>query len=148
MAASHTSYGVVSQVAQRIYDEQSTAKEKSNTITSLVGLAATLIITLITYLIDHDSSWLPAWVPATLPFLGFLATTFGVSKTKNGMTKSVLEEINDAVNSMVDQLPEGTTRIEVGSSNGHVHTAAATAEPYSNIAEQLDAQAKQFAGKN
>lgn len=102
MAFSPQAYGVVSQVTQQIYHDQKKSAEKSNTVVTAIGAVITALIAAITYLMENGVAWLPEWSPLAVTILGLVGTVFGVSRTKNGLTKSIVERINDALAEMID----------------------------------------------
>lgn len=102
MAFSPQAYGVVSQVVNKVYDDQTKTTKKSNTVVTAIGAVITSLIAGLTYLIESGVPWLPEWAPLVVTVLGFAATVFGVSKTKNGLTKSIVDRINEGLADMVD----------------------------------------------
>lgn len=102
MAVSPQAYGIVSQVTNAIYDEQKKSTEKSNTVVTAIGAVLTSLIAGLTYLIESEVAWLPEWATVLVTVLGFAATVFGVSRTKNGITKSIVERIHDGIADLID----------------------------------------------
>lgn len=104
MATSPFIYGVVGQVLQELKDEQTPSQTKSNTFVSAVGLVITLVTTIVLYLLDSGFEWVPTWLINVVPILGFLGTTFGVSKTKNYVTDSTIREAEHKINQKIGQM--------------------------------------------
>lgn len=69
--------------------EQKWYQERANTITSAIGF----LVTIASYAITQPIGASPVVQTAVL-IVGFLATVFGVSQTKNGVSKSQVEKIN------------------------------------------------------
>lgn len=106
MATSPFTYGVVSQILQELKDEQTPSQTKSNTFVSTVGLVITVVTTIILYLLDSGFEWVPAWLINVVPILGFLGTTFGVSKTKNYITDNTIREAERKINEKIGLMQE------------------------------------------
>lgn len=153
MAHSAASYGVATQLAQRIYDDQSIFREKSNTVTATIGFVITLVFTTLSYLVDADFDWLPAWLPAVVPFVGFIGTIFGVNLTKNGMTSRQIRDLEAKANEMIDQMPGGNTTptipqpLEPIIASGKHAVKEANDQGESNISVALDELAKSLANR-
>lgn len=99
-----TNQGALTLIDDLVSDLQageSTFARKANTVTAGLG-------TLITILLGGGTAWLesgtniPSWLPAFVVALGMAATTFGVSKTKNGMTASVAARLHDELAARID----------------------------------------------
>lgn len=152
MATSPHAYGVATQLAQAVYDDQTKIQEKSNTVTVIVGFIITVMLAVVTYAVESDISWLPYWLPQVIPFLGFLATAFGVNQTKNGMTMRQIEELNAKAAEMVDNIRGDTispafpipTPPVVTTGRHHIEEVFDSTE---NISEELDRLAKKFASE-
>lgn len=142
MAVNPQVFGIVSQLAEQLYRDQPAKKRKANTITTVVGLVLTVLVTIITYLANGNFEWLPSWVPQLVPILGFALTALGVNKTKNGMTPSLLEELNNKANEFIDMAP---SRPVSAPPETHDSFDADKDSDDSTIAAQLDALAKKFA---
>lgn len=150
MAFSNAVYGVISQVGDRIYQDQGKGREKANTVVVGIGTLIAAVLGGIGYLLQAGIG-LPEWVPTAAVWLTLLGTFFGVSKTKNGVTKSVIEEYNRKVADMIDEqqrdaghpgVPEPTAPTT------HPETSApADAGHAGEIADDLDGLAKRLAGR-
>lgn len=104
MANSAYAYGVVSQIVREIKDDQTPTQAKSNTVVTVIGLVLTVLLSSLTYLAESNLDWVPLWIPQIVPFIGFLATAFGVSQTKNGVTKSTVEAVENKIAEKIDAL--------------------------------------------
>ena len=152
MANSAASYSIATQLAQRIYDDQSIFREKSNTVTATIGFVITLVFTTLSYLVDAGFDWLPVWLPAVVPFVGFIGTIFGVNLTKNGMTSRQISDLEAKANEMVDQMPGNTTPtipqpLEPIVANGKHAVKEAFDQGASSIGVALDELAKSLANR-
>ena len=153
MAHSAASYGVATQLAQRIYDDQSIFRKKSNTVTATIGFVITLVFTTLSYLVDADFDWLPVWLPSVIPFVGFIGTIFGVNLTKNGMTSRQISDLEAKANEMIDQMPGSNTTptipqpIEPIIASGKHSVKEAIDQGKSDISVTLDELAKSLANR-
>ena len=106
MATSPFVYGIVGQILQELKDEQSPSQTKSNTFVSTVGLIVTVVTTIVLYLLDSGYEWVPTWLVNVVPILGFIGTTFGVSRTKNYVTDSTIREAERKINEKIGLMQE------------------------------------------
>ena len=106
MATSPFVYGIVGQILQELKDEQTPSQTKSNTFVSTVGLVITVVTTIVLYLLDSGFEWVPTWLVNVVPILGFIGTTFGVSKTKNYVTDSTIREAERKINEKIGLMQE------------------------------------------
>lgn len=67
------------------YEAQPWYREKANTVTTIVGGVITVLAALGAEYSQYD------WAVVLTTLVGFLGTIFGVSKTKNGITKTDIE---------------------------------------------------------
>ena len=74
---------------------------KSNTVTTLIGTVATFAATVAATWMESATS-VPSWLPFVVLLLGMVATTFGVSQTKNGLTSSVALKLRDGLAERID----------------------------------------------
>lgn len=129
MATSPFVYGVVGQILQELKDEQAPSQTKSNTFVSTVGLVITVVTTIVLYLLDSGFEWVPTWLVNVVPILGFLGTTFGISKTKNYVTDSTIREAERKINEKIGLMQED--KIPKDILNGNTAVVDAVAErPY------------------
>ena len=151
MAYSNAVYGVFSQILDEIYEGQDKKREKANTWVVGVGTAVSALLGAGTYLLESDVEGLPTWLPIVIMLLGMIGTVFGVSRTKNGITKSTLQQINDEIANMIDaqegpkttpHIPEPAPPVTVGEGQAGGSTAA---KDTGQIADDLDAIAKRIA---
>lgn len=77
------------------------AARKANTVTNAIGTVATLLATAGATWLESGTS-LPSWFPVLVLVLGMFGTTYGVSKTKNGMTDSIANMLHDALAERID----------------------------------------------
>lgn len=75
---------------------------KANTVTTAVGGVATLLLTFLTYWAESGTDNLPSWLPMLVVMVGMVATTYGVSQTKNGITHSVADRLHGALAVRID----------------------------------------------
>lgn len=102
MAYSPQVYGVISQVLDSVRQKQDVKQEKANTLVTAIGAVITAVVATLTYLIEEGVPWLPEWAPLVVTILGVAGTTFGVSRTKNGLTGSVVERINAEIADLIE----------------------------------------------
>lgn len=147
MAYTHQSMNAVNQIAGNLYDKQSIFREKSNTVVTVIGFVLTALISGITYLVESGVSGVPQWLPSLVPFLGMLLTTLGVSKTKNGWTKSNLAQLDNAILEAIDthQLDKVKPQIPEIYPPNVEKTSSSESHDNSNISEELDLAAKKLA---
>lgn len=94
---------VVAEAVERAVLSQPWYQRYANTVTATLTGAVTLIYWLATSGLD-----LPTWFHVTGGVVMFVATVFGVNKTKNGMSPSTAV----AVNTMVEETVGRHRRIE------------------------------------
>lgn len=145
MAITPAALGVETQISQKVYEDQTFFQKKSNTIVTVAGLIITILISAFTYIIEGGYSWMPAWLPAIMPFLGFAATALKVSNTKNGITPSILQAIQDAADEIIKTRNQFQTSQPVTSIETPLTSDPTTRLPVNELANQLDDLAKSFA---
>lgn len=154
MAYNKQTLNSVNQIANNLYEEQSYFREKSNTIVTIIGFVLTALISGLTYLVESDTGSLPSWVPGVIPFLGMILTSLGVSRTKNGWTKSNLKSLDNAILDTIDahqddkvvaQIPEIYNPGVQEESPERDSTRVIGVER--NIAESMDYAAKKIANE-
>lgn len=102
MATGTAGLTVVDQVVQDLQANQSKAKKKANTVTTAVGSIATFVAAGLAGLVESGTS-LPTWFPYLVVVVGMLSTTYGVSKTKNGVTDSLADKLHDEIARRIDE---------------------------------------------
>lgn len=153
MAFSNAVYGVISQVVDQLYERQDKKREKANTWVVGIGTIIAALLSGATYLLQSGAEGLPEWLAPAVVVLTMIGTLFGVSKTKNGVTQSLRDQINTEIADMIDA-QEGqkatphipapaapTTGPEVA---GEGSTAVQSTD---GIADDLDALAKRLANR-
>ena len=85
-----------------LQEDESLFERKANTVTTAIGSTATLILTFLTYYLENGNH-VPEWLPMVVVFLGMALTTYGVSQTKNGMTKSVADNLHEELAVKIDE---------------------------------------------
>lgn len=80
---------------------ESTLVKKSNTVTAAIGSLITILLTGGSYWLESGTE-IPSWLPGAVLILGMLATTYGVSKTKNGITDSVATRLHQELAHRID----------------------------------------------
>lgn len=132
MATSPFVYGIVGQILQELKDEQTPSQTKSNTFVSTVGLVITVVTTIVLYLLDSGFEWVPTWLVNVVPILGFIGTTFGVSKTKNYVTDTTIREAERKINEKIGQMQ--TDKVPNDIVNGNTAVVDAVVEqPYTPV---------------
>lgn len=126
MATSPFVYGIVGQILQELKDEQTPSQTKSNTFVSTVGLVITVVTTIVLYLLDSGFEWVPTWLVNVVPILGFIGTTFGVSKTKNYVTDTTIRQAERKINEKIGLMQED--KIPKDIVDGNVAVADAVVE--------------------
>uniref|UniRef100_A0AAU8GPV4 Holin n=1 Tax=Gordonia phage Petito TaxID=3158876 RepID=A0AAU8GPV4_9CAUD len=102
MATSNAGLTVVDQVVNDLKDNESRTKKKANTVTTAIGSVATFAAAGLSALVENGTS-LPNWFPFLVVFVGMIATTYGVSKTKNGVTDSLADKLHDEIARRIDE---------------------------------------------
>lgn len=148
MAFSNQVYGVVSQALDEVYQRQDVKREKANTLVVAAGTVVAALLAALTYVLEANIAGLPSWLPVLVPVLTMAATALGVSKTKNGITKSILEQANSVIADMIDRqqrdgghpgVPEPVEPVVVPD-----EAPTAPAAGVDDIAAQLEAIAKRL----
>ncbi|QGJ87992.1 holin [Gordonia phage Avazak] len=102
MATGTAGLTVVDQVVQDLQNNESKAKKKANTVTTAIGSVATFIAAGLSALVESETS-LPSWFPFLVVVVGMISTTYGVSKTKNGVTDSLADRLHDEIARRIDE---------------------------------------------
>lgn len=102
MATSNAGLTVVDQVVQQVQANESKAKKKANTVTTAIGSTLTFVAGGLSALVESNTN-LPTWFPFLVVAVGLLATTYGVSQTKNGMTDSIANKLHWEIASRIDE---------------------------------------------
>lgn len=153
MAYSNAVYGVFSQILDEIYEGQDKKREKANTWVVGIGTVITALISAATFLIQSGAEGLPTWLAPAVAILGMVGTLFGVSKTKNGVTPSLKQQIEDKIASMIDAQEGPSTRphvpepapptVQGGEADGSSAMRGTEA-----LADELDSLAKRLASRH
>ncbi|QAU06248.1 holin [Gordonia phage Rickmore] len=102
MATGTAGLTVVDQVVQSIQENESKTKKKANTVTTALGSVATFVAAGLSALVESNTD-LPTWFPFLVVAVGMLGTTYGVSKTKNGMTESIADKLHREIAARIDE---------------------------------------------
>lgn len=102
MATSNAGLTVVDQVVQQVQDNESKTKKKANTVTTAIGSVATFVAAGLASLVESGTD-LPTWFPFLVVAVGMLGTTYGVSRTKNGMTQSIADKLHAEIAARIDE---------------------------------------------
>ena len=102
MATGTAGLTVVDQVVQDLQDNQSKTKKKANTVTTAIGSIATFAAAGLAALVENGTS-LPNWFPFLVVAVGMISTTYGVSKTKNGVTDSLADKLHNDIARRIDE---------------------------------------------
>ena len=92
MATKNSVLVLIENLVTDLQDSQSITAKKANTVTSAIGTVITVLLAGAAYWLETATDS-PAWLPTVIFILGMLATTFGVSQTKNGITDSVATKL-------------------------------------------------------
>lgn len=119
MATSDGALTLISDLVEEVKSDQSTFARKANTVTSAIGVTASLVLMFLTAWLESGTN-IPTWLPQAALICGLLATVYRVSKTPNGVTTSVASTLQDGLNKRIDlnhihapeNLPEATSTIE------------------------------------
>lgn len=152
MAFSNQVYGVVSQALDEVYQRQDAKREKSNTLVVAAGTVVAALLAALTYVLEANVDGLPSWLPVLVPVLTMVATALGVSRTKNGITPSILEQVNSVIADMIDRQQRDGGHPGVPEPVAPVVQEDAPAAPAAgtgvdDIAAQLEAIAKRLGGR-
>lgn len=102
MATSNSGLTVIDQVVEDLKNNEPLTKKKANTVTTAIGSIATFTAAGLSALVENGTS-LPSWFPFLVVFVGMIATTYGVSKTKNGVTDSLADKLHDEISRRIDE---------------------------------------------
>ncbi|QKY79406.1 holin [Gordonia phage Jodelie19] len=102
MVTSNAGLTVVDQVVQSIQENESKTKKKANTVTTAIGSVATFVAAGLSALVETNTD-LPTWFPFLVVAVGMLGTTYGVSRTKNGMTESIADKLHREIATRIDE---------------------------------------------
>ncbi|AVO25251.1 holin [Gordonia Phage Odesza] len=102
MATGTAGLTVVDQVVQDLQNNESKTKKKANTVTTAIGSVATFVAAGLSALVENGTS-LPSWFPFLVVVVGMISTTYGVSKTKNGVTDSLADRLHDEIARRIDE---------------------------------------------
>lgn len=92
---------LIDDLVAEVQANEPAAARKANTVTNAIGTVATLLATAGATWLESGTT-LPSWFPVVVLVMGMLGTTYGVSKTKNGMTASVADLLHDALAQRID----------------------------------------------
>lgn len=101
MATDKGSLTMIDDLVAELKANETLAARKANTVTSAIGGLATILATAGATWIESGTT-LPSWMPVVVLILGMLSTTYGVSKTKNGMTESVATKLHSELTKRID----------------------------------------------
>lgn len=140
-------YGVISEIVDDAKKGQPKSKEKANTVTVGIGALITAILAALTHLAESGID-LPEWTPFAVTVLGLIATVFGTSKTKNGVTDSVAAQLNAALTKRIDDTHElGHSDPVEPESPSVIARVGEALDDASEVAEQIDGVAKRLAAR-
>lgn len=119
MATSTGALDLISDLVEEVKSDQSTFARKANTVTSAIGVSATLVLMFLTAWLESGTN-IPTWLPQAALICGLLATVYRVSKTPNGVTDSVATKLQAGLTERIDlnhihapeNLPEAAPTIE------------------------------------
>lgn len=102
MATGTAGLTVVDQIVGDLQNQETRTKKKANTVTTAIGSVSTFAAAGLSALVESETS-LPSWFPFLVVFVGMIATTYGVSKTKNGVTDSLADKLHDEIARRIDE---------------------------------------------
>lgn len=76
-----------------LIDEQPVTRRKANTVTVAIGSALTALAAAGTYWIESGSD-APDWLPLLVLVIGQLVTVMATSRTRNGVTPSLRDDLS------------------------------------------------------
>lgn len=132
MATDATTYTLLRDLVHDVQAQEPKARQKANTVTSVIGTALTAIATVTTFLLQSELA-LPEGAAIVVAVLSMVATDFAVSRTKNGMTESTADKLD----------LELTKRIDLN--HDHAADDAELESSRSTDMQQLLAEAKRLA---
>ncbi|ADD80902.1 holin [Rhodococcus phage ReqiPepy6] len=101
MATNAGALTLINDLVEEVKAGETPLARKANTVTAAIGTALTIILGGTTAWIESGTN-IPSWLPGLVFVVGMLATTFGVSKTKNGMTASVADKLHSELAARID----------------------------------------------
>ena len=102
MATDNSGLDLVDQLVDDLKANETRTQKKANTVTTAIGSIATFVAAGLSALVESGTD-LPSWFPFVVVFVGMLATTYGVSKTKNGVTDSLANKLHDEIARKIDE---------------------------------------------
>lgn len=93
MATDATTYTLLRDLVHDVQTQEPKARQKANTVTSVIGTALTAIATITTFLLQSGLA-LPEGAAIVVAVIGMVVTDFAVSQTKNGMTESTADKLD------------------------------------------------------
>lgn len=102
MATDNSGLDLVDQLVDDLKANETRTQKKANTVTTAIGSIATFVAAGLSALVESGTD-LPSWFPFVVVFVGMLATTYGVSKTKNGVTVSLANKLHDEIARKIDE---------------------------------------------
>lgn len=101
MASNAGALTLINDLVEEVKAGETPLARKANTVTAAIGTALTIILGGATAWVESGTN-IPSWLPGLVLVVGMLATTFGVSKTKNGMTSSVADKLHSELAARID----------------------------------------------
>lgn len=92
MAIDNNTNTLLRDLVLEVKGEEPKARQKANTVTSIIGTILTTVATVCTYILQSGLD-LPQGAVVVVAIIGMVATDFAVSKTKNGVTTSVADRL-------------------------------------------------------
>lgn len=142
-------YGFLSTLVDEVKQDQKPTKKKANTVVTGIGAVATAVVVGILYFLEQGTA-LPDWSPWAAMVLGLVGQVGAVNRTKNGVTDSVAEQLNAALNKRIDDAhelghaeapaPEPVEPTPIGRAGEALETA-------SDVAQRLDEITKRLAAR-
>lgn len=101
MATNPAGLTIIDTLVKDLQGTETVKNKKANTITTAVGSVATIAAAALSAWVESGTD-LPSWLPFLVVIVGMVATTYGVSKTKNGITDSIADKLHDAIAEKID----------------------------------------------
>lgn len=101
MATSAGALDLINDLVDQVKDDQSTFARKANTVTSAIGITASLVLMFLVSWAESGTN-IPTWLPQATLICGLLATVYRVSKTPNGVTDSVATKLQVGLTERID----------------------------------------------
>lgn len=131
MATEPAANTLIRDLIQDVQAHEPRARQKANTVTAVVGTVITTILGLATLVLQSGYD-LPEWAVLVVLVAGMVATDFGISQTKNGMTDSTADRLELELARRIDLHHEDIDTSTVPRAESDPHTLRVEADRLSN----------------